>query len=69
MRSSSHRASSIDYFFSDEAYVFELCSLNWLRLTQQLPQRLFEFGAIFHGKHLYLLGGTLNKSQFFSSAF
>ena len=55
--SSSNKKSSNDSFLSDEVFVFELFSLNWLRMSNVMPKRLFQFGAVFHVKHLYIFGG------------
>ena len=56
-----NRSSINDNFMSDEAYCFELSTCTWLRLTNHMPLRLFEFGAVYQGSHLYLIGGLTDN--------
>ena len=55
--SSSKKSTNTDSFLSDQVFVFELFSLNWLRMSNVMPKRLFQFGAVYHVKHLYIFGG------------
>jgi hypothetical protein len=64
--------ASIDDLMTDTVTVFELNSSAWLRMSNYMPRRLTEFGAIYFKKHLYIIGSVKffrKKIEIFSKFF
>ena len=57
MNTSSSKRNRDNGGISNEAFVFDMVDLCWLRMTNRLPKAIIRFGTLFISPHLYLIGG------------
>ena len=61
MNTSSSKRNRDNGGISNEAFVFDMVDLCWLRMTNRLPKAIIRFGTLFISPHLYLIGGKALK--------